>query len=78
MSRIVIFGGTNVNLDDFEDPSVKIYLVCDSPDIDERIIPVPNKNILEFYIDEKMNLMKIRKLFYYLFIIYPLLEQFIN
>ena len=54
MSRIVIFGGTNVNLDDVEDPSIKIYLVCDNADNNERVIPVPNKNILDFYIDEKL------------------------
>ena len=54
MSRIVIFGGTNVDPDEVNDPSIKIYLVCDSADKDERVISIPNKNILDFYIDEKL------------------------
>jgi hypothetical protein len=53
MSRIVIFGGTNVNLDDVEDPSIKIYLVGDYDNY-EDIISITNKNILDFYIDEKL------------------------
>jgi hypothetical protein len=49
MSQIVIFGGTNVNLDDIEDPSIKIFLVGDFDFSDDMITSVPNKNILDFY-----------------------------
>ena len=54
MSRIVIFGGTNLNLDDIEDPSIKIYLVGDFDYNDEMITSIQDQNILDFYIDEKL------------------------
>lgn len=55
MSRIVIFGGVNINLDDVDDPSIKIYLVGESFDYnDEMTKTIQNKNILDFYIDEKL------------------------
>jgi hypothetical protein len=54
MSRIVIFGRTNINLDDVEDPSVKIYLVGNYDFNDDMVTSVSNKNILDFYIDEKL------------------------
>jgi len=55
MSRIVIFGGVNTNLDDVDDPSIKIYLVGESFDYnDEMTTSIQNKNILDFYLDEKL------------------------
>lgn len=54
MSRIVIFGRTNVNLDDVEDPSIKIYLVGNYDFNDDMVTSVSNKNILDFYNDEKL------------------------
>jgi hypothetical protein len=55
MSRIVIFGAVNTNLDDVDDPSIKIYLVGESFDYnDEMVKTIQNKNILDFYIDEKL------------------------
>ena len=55
MSRIVIFGITNLNFENLEDPSIKVYLVGTDYDYeDETVISVSNKNILDFYIDEDM------------------------
>ena len=54
MSRIVIFGASTLNLDDIEDPSIKIYLVGDYETNDEIVTSIPDKNILDFYNDEKL------------------------
>ena len=54
MSRIVIFGRTNVNLDDVKDPSIKIYLVGNYDFNDDMITSISDKNILDFYNDENL------------------------
>jgi hypothetical protein len=55
MSRIVIFGTTNLNFEGLDDPSVKVYLVGIDYDYeDETIKSIPNKNILDFYIEEDL------------------------
>jgi hypothetical protein len=55
MSRIVIFGITNLSFENLEDPSIKVYLVGTDYDYqDENVISVSNKNILDFYNDEDL------------------------
>ena len=55
MSRIVIFGITNLDFEGLDDPSVKVYLVGTDYDYeDENIKSVSNKNILDFYIEEDL------------------------
>jgi hypothetical protein len=55
MSRIVIFGITNLSFENLEDPSIKVYLVGTDYDYeDTNVISVSNKNILDFYNDEDL------------------------
>jgi hypothetical protein len=55
MSRIIIFGVTNLDFEGLEDPSIKVYLVGTEYDYeDENIISVPDKNILDFYESEDL------------------------
>jgi hypothetical protein len=56
MSRIVIFGITNLNFENLTDPSVKVYLVGTDYDYEdsEAVISIPDKNILDFYTDENL------------------------
>jgi hypothetical protein len=55
MSRIIIFGITNLDFEGLEDPSIKVYLVGAEYDYDdENIKSVSNKNILDFYTEEDL------------------------
>ena len=50
MSRIVIFGITNLDFEGLEDPSTKVYLVGTNYDYeDDNVVSVTTKNILDFY-----------------------------
>jgi len=55
MSRIVIFGLTEVNLEGINDPSTKVFLVGTNYDYeDDNTVSINDKNILDFYNDEKL------------------------
>jgi hypothetical protein len=53
MSRIVIFGITNLNFENLTDPSVKVYLVGTDYDYEDgsQVSSISYKNILDFYIN---------------------------
>lgn len=55
MSRIVIFGITNLDFEGVDDPSIKVYLVGANYDYeDDNVISIPDKNILDYYESEKL------------------------
>lgn len=55
MSRIVIFGTTNLDFEGVEDPSIKIFLVGNKYDYtDDNTVSITDQNILDFY--ENQNL----------------------
>jgi hypothetical protein len=55
MSRIVIFGITNLDFEGVDDPSTKVYLVGANYDYeDDNVISIPDKNILDYYESEKL------------------------
>jgi hypothetical protein len=67
MSRIVVFGITNLNFENLTDPSIKVYLVGTDYDYEDEdsktIISVQTKNILDFYIDENLEESEIPTIF---------------
>ena len=67
MSRIVIFGITNLNFENLTDPSVKVFLVGTDYDYEDEdnksIISISNKNILDLYSDENFEESEIPTIF---------------
>jgi len=55
MSRIVIFGNAKLDMNGFEDPSIKLYLVGNDYDYeDDNIVSITDRNILDFYENENL------------------------